>query len=96
LSACDFLVLPSYTEGAPVVLMEAMAEGLSLIATNVGGIPLMIQNGKNGLIINPKSSQDIVNAIKKVLKNPFEDIKKYAEQYKWKKIIERTIEDYKN
>ncbi|MBU3940428.1 MAG: glycosyltransferase family 4 protein [Nanoarchaeota archaeon] len=94
LSACDFLVLPSYTEGAPVVLMEAMAAGLSPIATNVGGIPLMVQNGKNGLIINPRSSQEIVGAIKKVLKNPFEDIKKYAEPYRWKKIIQETIKDY--
>ncbi|MDD5012051.1 MAG: glycosyltransferase family 4 protein [Candidatus Nanoarchaeia archaeon] len=93
LSASDCLILPSYTEGAPVVLMEAMAKNLPVIATNVGGIPIMIKD-KEGIIIKPKSGKEIINAIKEILIWKKRDMKKEAEKYKWKEIIEKTIEDY--
>jgi glycosyltransferase involved in cell wall biosynthesis len=94
-SACDSLILPSYTEGAPVVLMEAMAKDLPVISTDVGGIPLMIKNKVNGLLIKPKNSDDIKNAIEHILKKPFKNIKKYAERFSWEGIIKKTVEDYK-
>jgi glycosyltransferase involved in cell wall biosynthesis len=95
LSASDCLILPSSKEGAPVVVMEAMARNLPSIATNVGGIPLMINN-ENGIIIKPKDKEEITNAIKKILLNPLKNIREHAKIYKWKKIIEDTIEDYKD
>lgn len=94
LSACDCLILPSYTEGAPVVLMEAIARNLPVITTNVGGIPKIIENGREGIIIKPKSSEEIVLAIKEILNWRRKDIRKYAEKYKWNKIIKETIKDY--
>ncbi len=94
LSASGALVLPSSKEGAPVVIMEAMARNLPVVVSNVGGTPLMINNGKNGLIIKQKSSEDIVRGIKKVLTWKNKNIKKYAKIYKWEKIIKNTVEDY--
>nr|QBM01206.1 D-inositol-3-phosphate glycosyltransferase [uncultured archaeon] len=94
LSACDCLVLPSYTEGAPVVIMEAMAKNLPVIATDVGGVSIMIKNGKGGVIIKPKSANEIVEAIKEVFTWKRKDIKKNAKKYKWKKIIKDIAEDY--
>jgi len=94
LSAGDFLILPSYTEGAPVVLMEAIAENLPVIATNVGGIRKMIENYREGIIINPQSKEEIINAIKEILKWKNKNIRKYAEKYRWEKIIKNTMEDY--
>jgi glycosyltransferase involved in cell wall biosynthesis len=94
LSACDYLILPSHTEGAPVVIMEAFAKNLPVIATKVGGIPKMIQNNKNGLLINPFSSEEIADAIKNIFKWKKIDVQKYAENYRWNKIIKATIEDY--
>ncbi len=94
LSACDCLVLPSHTEGAPVVIMEALARNLPVVATNVGGIPKMIKNGREGMLINPKSSREISSAVNKVLAWKKADIRKYAEKYRWKKIIDSTLEDY--
>lgn len=52
LNAADVFILPSLYEGMPMTLIEAMGTGLPVIATNVGGIPSMIQNGENGLLIN--------------------------------------------
>lgn len=96
LSAADALVLPSSKEGAPVVVMEAMARNLPSIVTNVGGVPLMIKQDINGKIIQEKSPKAIVHATREVLTWKNKNIKKYAEAYRWKKIIDNTIKDYLN
>lgn len=60
----DVLVLPSYSEGMPNVVLEAMACGKPVVATDVGGVREMMANGREGLIIKPKSEQDIRSALK--------------------------------
>ena len=50
-SSADILLLPSYNEGLPYVIIEALASGLPIISTDVGGIPEVIENGQNGYII---------------------------------------------
>jgi glycosyltransferase involved in cell wall biosynthesis len=59
----DLLVLPSYNEGLPYVVIEAMASGLSVIASSVGGIPEAIRHGENGYIIEPGDSQSLARYI---------------------------------
>lgn len=49
----DIFVLPTYSEGLPISLLEAMAAGLPIISTPVGGIPEVIDEGKNGFLIQP-------------------------------------------
>lgn len=49
----DILVLPSYAEGMPMSILEAVGKGLPVIATNIGGIPEVVIDGRNGFIINP-------------------------------------------
>ena len=94
LSASDAFVLPSSKEGAPVTVMEALAKNLPVVVTNVGGTPLMVKNGREGIIIPPRNSEEIVSGIREVLKWEKRDIKKYAEIYKWEKIIKETVGDY--
>jgi glycosyltransferase involved in cell wall biosynthesis len=50
---CDAFVLPSFAEGIPVVLMEAMACGLPCLSTRVAGIPELIEDGTSGLLVSP-------------------------------------------
>lgn len=53
LERCDIFVLPSLEEAFGIVLVEAMAAGLPVIATNVGGIPEIVEHGKTGLLVPP-------------------------------------------
>ena len=49
----DVVVLASFSEGVPVVLLEAMARGLPVVATSVGGVPELVKDGYNGLVVPP-------------------------------------------
>jgi colanic acid/amylovoran biosynthesis glycosyltransferase len=53
IAAADILVLPSFMEGLPLVIIEAMALGKPLIASGVAGIPELVQNGVNGILVPP-------------------------------------------
>lgn len=62
LSQNDVLVCPSWSEGFPNVILEAMASGLAIIATNVGAIAAMVSN-KNGWLIEPANKQQLEKAL---------------------------------
>ena len=67
--SCDIFVLPSISEGIPKVLVEAMSQGLAIIASNVGGIPSVLKEGKNGLLVRAGDSESIYQAILRLLRN---------------------------
>lgn len=61
--SADVLIAPSYIEGFPNVILEAMACGTPIIASRVGGIPEMLDNGSCGVLIEPRSVEAIVAAV---------------------------------
>lgn len=63
----DILVLPSLTEGFPNVILEAMKFGLPIVATDVGGVPEIIIDEKNGLLVEPKNPEKMAEAILRLL-----------------------------
>jgi glycosyltransferase involved in cell wall biosynthesis len=62
LAISDLFVLPSLGDALPTVLIEALAAGTPIVATNVGGIPEIIEDGKNGLLVPAADSQNLANA----------------------------------
>ena len=70
LSRGDIFLFPShYDEGMPYALLEAMAAGLPIISTANGGIPDVIENWVNGILIQPKQAGQLARAIIKLLSN---------------------------
>lgn len=63
----DIFVLPTLSEGAPQVLVEARAYGLPVISTSVGGIPSSVKDGEDGILVPPKNSLALAEAIDKVI-----------------------------
>lgn len=70
LTSSDLLVLPSYTEGLPLVVLEAMAAGLPVIATPVGGIPEVVIHQETGLLVPIEDVPALADAMLKLLQNP--------------------------
>lgn len=68
------LVLPSFAEGLPMVIMEAMALGRPVLATAIAGIPELIQPGKNGWLIPPGSIDALTAAVENFLSCPAEEL----------------------
>jgi glycosyltransferase involved in cell wall biosynthesis len=70
LSACDIFVLPTLTEALPTVLAEAMASRLPIIASAVGGVPEMVVDGENGILVAAGDTEALVAAGTKLLAEP--------------------------
>ena len=103
LSTAALLVLPSFQENAPMVIAEAMAAGIPIVASNLCGIPDMVEDGKSGLLLNdPTDADELVNTLDKLLSNDElrhcqgESAKYRAEQlFHPTSVASQTIEVYK-
>ncbi len=67
LQAADFLVLPSYSEGMPQAVLEAMNCGLPVVATRVGGVPEAVIDGATGLLVEPGNVEQLRSAMERVI-----------------------------
>ncbi|MHA1721833.1 MAG: glycosyltransferase family 4 protein [Candidatus Baldrarchaeia archaeon] len=91
----DVVVCPSiFAEAFGIVILEAMAAGKPVIATNVGGIPEIVDHEVNGLIVEPHDVKELSNAIIRLLSNDKERQrmgknakKKVEERYDWRKLV---------
>jgi glycosyltransferase involved in cell wall biosynthesis len=63
----DAFVLPSFAEGIPVVLMEAMACGIPCVTTRITGIPELIRDGLDGLLVTPSDTNELTTAVGRLM-----------------------------
>ena len=62
-------MLPSFAEGVPVTLMEAMATGLPVVATHVGGVTELVRHGENGLVVAPGDTEALQEALRTLIED---------------------------
>ena len=101
LAASDLLVLPSLSEGLPFVVPEAMAAGLPVVATKVGGIPEAVVEGITGLLVDAASALELELAIVRMLDNPAKMIemgvagnKRATEEFNVERMVADTCKVY--
>jgi glycosyltransferase involved in cell wall biosynthesis len=71
-AAADVVVLPSLSEGFPFVVLEALAMGKPVVATRVNGVPEIIEDGRTGLLVEPRDAAALEQAIARMLRQPEE------------------------
>lgn len=91
LSECEICVVPSLWENYPTVVLEAMAAGCAVAASNRGGIPELITDQQNGLLFNPMNENSIYSAIDELINAPSFRFRMAIEGRK--KITEETAQD---
>ncbi len=102
LQDADLLVRPSLLEGMPLAVLEAMACGLPVVATSVGGTAELIDDKVNGLLIEPANSAQLAAGLLEVLKNPGwgrqmgqMGREKVEQSYNWNQIAAQTVSVYR-
>jgi glycosyltransferase involved in cell wall biosynthesis len=100
LKAADIFCLPSLYECFPLAILEAMASGLPVIASDISGIPETIIHGKNGLLCQPGNSSELEEAISYLIeqdsiRQEMGDLNKVLiKNYSWEEIARRTEKLY--
>jgi len=102
LIAFDALVISSVKEGMPYAILEAGLAGLPVVATNVGGVGEIITDNQNGILVQPKNSQALAEAIENLINNPSKTHKlslalkrAVAKKFNFKEMVEKTEWVYK-
>ncbi len=102
MSAADIFVLPSHSEGMPCVVLEAMACGLPVVATRVGGIPEAVEDGKSGILVPVKDTDSLTKAINFMDQNEYlaqqmgvRGRKIAKSKFSWGNNARKTIDIYK-
>ena len=70
MAQADVLVLPSYDEGLPLVILEALANGVAVVCTPVGEIPAVLSNGVTACFVQPGDVPGIAEGLQRVLNDP--------------------------
>ncbi len=89
----DVFLNTSNVDNTPVSVLEAMACGLCVVSTNVGGIPYLLEQGRDALLVPPDDSQAMADAVRKILTSPqfadtlSQNARKKAEQHDWLVIL---------
>ncbi len=100
--AADLSVLPSLAEATSIAGLEAMATGLPLVGTRVGGIPMIIEDGVNGFLVEPRDPDAMAQALGRLIVD--EEMRrrmgeaartKIEREFSWSTVVSKTVEVYR-
>ena len=101
-AASHHVVMPSLLEATSLSAMEAMASGKAVLSTNVGGLPFLVRDGENGILVPPADSHALAKGMKHLLANP--DLcarrgaagrRRVEEDLDWSTIARQTLDIYR-
>jgi starch synthase len=93
-------VLPSLAESFGLAVLEAMAVRTPVIATNVGGIPDLVKDGRNGLLVPPADPEALAESMERITSNPrlrrtlANEGRRTASRFTWERVAEKTLKVY--
>ena len=98
INSCDLFVLPSIKEGSPTILAEVMACGKPVVASSVGGVPDMVQDGRTGCLVPAANVEELSKAILESLDRNWDsrEICEAGRKYSWKSLAPRIVEVYRS
>ncbi len=100
-SAAEVLVMPSHYESFGMVALEAMACGTPVVASQVGGLAFLVQDGVTGYVVPADDPQALADRLIQLVKDPEgrhkmgEQAAAYAQEYAWEKIADRILALYR-
>jgi glycosyltransferase involved in cell wall biosynthesis len=95
MAEADIFINTTNIDNTPVSVLEAMASGLCVVSTNVGGVPYLLEHGKDALLVSPDDSVAMAGAIRRVLNEPAlaetlsRNARMKAEQFDWPVVVSR-------
>jgi glycosyltransferase involved in cell wall biosynthesis len=99
--AADIFAFSTFYENLPFAVLEALSTGLPVVTTRVGGIPEMIEDGRNGFLVQPFNSRELSNRILYLLEHPnaaseiaFQARKVIEERFDWRLIVKKVLKVY--
>ncbi|TRO49962.1 glycosyltransferase, partial [Candidatus Bathyarchaeota archaeon] len=99
--AADIFAFSTFYENLPFAILEALSSRLPVVTTRVGGIPEMIDDGKNGFLVPPANSLDLAKKILYLLENPnaasemaYQARKTIREKFDWQLIVKKVLRVY--
>ena len=99
-AAAEMVVMPSHYESFGMVALEAMAMGTPVIASEVGGLAHLVQDGQTGFHVPSRDPEALADRIFTLLSNPHcreylgNNAREYAKKYSWTNIVERMMQEY--
>jgi glycosyltransferase involved in cell wall biosynthesis len=91
----DIFINTTNVDNTPVSVMEAMASGLCIVSTNVGGLPFLLEHEKNALLVRPRDPQEMAAAVRRILAEPglaemlSRNARSKAEEFDWPVVLPR-------
>ena len=99
--AADIFAFSTFYENLPFAVLEALSTGLPVVTTNVGGIPEMINNGKDGFLVEPANSRALADRILYYLEHPAEASemgllarRNIEDHFDWRLIVKKVLKVY--
>ncbi len=97
----DLMLNPSLVDNMPNSVLEALASGVPVVSTNVGGVPYLVEDGKTALLVLPRTPQAMADAMLRLLDDPAlagalrEAGLHYVQQYAWPSVRPRLLQVYR-